>query len=164
MTDTGLGRRDFLKSAVVGGAAAATTGTAVLPEAAQAQTRAKAIRAKATATASSDPQRAFMLSDLKGATRGSLLTGNPLVAGVPATVVYVGPKRENAVATAADDAAMPTPAKPRRKKAKDVAKDTADKPAATKPADKPKAAAAKPGDAKPAQAKITAAKPKAATQ
>ena len=118
----------------------------------------------AAGTASNDPQRAFMLSDLKGATRGSLLTGNPLVAGVPATVVYVGPKRDNPVANAADDAAMPTPAKPRRKKAKDVAKDTADKPAATKPADKPadkpKAAAAKPSDAKPAQAKVTAAKPK----
>jgi len=37
MTDKGLGRRDFLKSAVVGGAAAATTGAAVLPEPAQAQ-------------------------------------------------------------------------------------------------------------------------------
>jgi D-alanyl-D-alanine carboxypeptidase len=106
----------------------------------------------AAGTASNDPQRAFMLSDLKGATRGSLLTGNPLVAGVPATVVYVGPKRDKAVATAADDAAMPTPAKPRRKKTKDVAKDTADK---------PKAAAVKPSDAKPAQAKVTAAKPKA---
>ena len=37
MTDKDLGRRDFLKSAVVGGAAAATTGTTVLSEAAQAQ-------------------------------------------------------------------------------------------------------------------------------
>jgi len=37
MTDKGVGRRDFLKSAVVGGAAAATTGTAVVSEAAQAQ-------------------------------------------------------------------------------------------------------------------------------
>jgi gluconate 2-dehydrogenase gamma chain len=37
MTDKGVGRRDFLKSAVVGGAAAATTGTAVVSEAAQPQ-------------------------------------------------------------------------------------------------------------------------------
>ena len=37
MTDKGLGRRDFLKTAVAGGAAAATTGTAILPETAAAQ-------------------------------------------------------------------------------------------------------------------------------
>ena len=37
MTDKGLGRRDFLKTAVAGGAAAATTGTATLPETAAAQ-------------------------------------------------------------------------------------------------------------------------------
>jgi gluconate 2-dehydrogenase gamma chain len=37
MTDKGLVRRDFLKGAVVGGAAAATTAPAILPETAQAQ-------------------------------------------------------------------------------------------------------------------------------
>ena len=37
MTDKGLGRRDFLKTAVASGAAAATTGTAMLPEPAAAQ-------------------------------------------------------------------------------------------------------------------------------
>ena len=36
MTDKGFGRRDFLKGAVVGGAAAAAT-PAILPDAAQAQ-------------------------------------------------------------------------------------------------------------------------------
>jgi gluconate 2-dehydrogenase gamma chain len=42
MTDKGLGRRDFLKSAVAGGAAAATTGAAMLPEANAAQSQAAA--------------------------------------------------------------------------------------------------------------------------
>src|SRR2546423_15074771 len=37
MTEEGLGRRDFLKGAVVGGAAAATATPAILPDAAQAQ-------------------------------------------------------------------------------------------------------------------------------
>jgi gluconate 2-dehydrogenase gamma chain len=37
MTDKNLGRRDFLKTAVAGGAAAATTGAAILPDTAQAQ-------------------------------------------------------------------------------------------------------------------------------
>ena len=37
MKDEGLGRRDFLKGAVVGGAAAATATPAILPDAAQAQ-------------------------------------------------------------------------------------------------------------------------------
>ncbi len=37
MNDEGLGRRDFLKGAVVGGAAAATATPAILPDAAQAQ-------------------------------------------------------------------------------------------------------------------------------
>jgi len=41
MTDQGFGRRDFLKGAVVGGAAAATT-TAIVPEGAQAQQPARA--------------------------------------------------------------------------------------------------------------------------
>ena len=37
MTDKGFGRRDFLKGAVVGGAAAATTAPAILPQSAHAQ-------------------------------------------------------------------------------------------------------------------------------
>src|SRR5215469_826666 len=90
--------------------------------------------AATTAGDSSDQQRAFMLSDLKDSQRGSLLTGNPLAA-VPPTVVYVGPKRATAVATAEDDAAVPAAARPHPKR----------KAAAT---DKAKQAAAKPADAK----------------
>ena len=37
MKDQGLGRRDFLKRAVVGGAAAATATTGINPQSAQAQ-------------------------------------------------------------------------------------------------------------------------------
>ncbi|HUI96877.1 MAG TPA: D-alanyl-D-alanine carboxypeptidase family protein [Xanthobacteraceae bacterium] len=123
-----------------------------------------------TAGDSGDQQHAFMLSDLKDSQRGSLLTGNPLAA-VPPIVVYVGPKRATAVATAADDAAIPTPAKPHKKRTKAAATEKdKDKQAAAKPADaktgdaKAKAAEAKPktGAAKTAQAKPTAAKPKAA--
>ncbi len=126
-----------------------------------------------TAGDNGDQQRAFMLSDLKDSQRGSLLTGNPLAA-VPPIVVYVGPKRATAVATAADDAAIPTPAKPhkvKRSKATDTDKEK-DKQAAAKPADAKAGdakAGEKPADAKPksstpktAQAKSTAAKPKPA--
>jgi D-alanyl-D-alanine carboxypeptidase len=51
-----------------------------------------------------DSQRAFMLSDLKGATHGSLLTGNPL-ADVPPVVVFTGAKRPTGNGEAEADAA-----------------------------------------------------------
>jgi len=135
--------------------------------------------AATTAGDSSDQQRAFMLSDLKDSQRGSLLTGNPLAA-VPPTVVYVGPKRATAIATAEDEAAVPAAAKPHPKRkaaATDKAKQAAAKPADTKggdakPGDKPadakpksstpKTAQAKPAPAKPAPAKPAPAQPKAA--
>jgi D-alanyl-D-alanine carboxypeptidase len=118
----------------------------------------------ATTAGDTGQQHAFMLSDLKDSQRGSLLTGNPLAA-VPPTVVYVGPKRASAVATAEDDAAIPTPAKPHKKRSKSAATEK-DKPAAGKPAeakgDKPAEAKSKPSAPKTAQAKSPAAKPKAA--
>ena len=135
--------------------------------------------AATTAGDSSDQQRAFMLSDLKDSQRGSLFTGNPLAA-VPPTVVYVGPKRATAVATAEDEAAVPAAAKPHPKRkaaATDKAKQAAAKPADAKggdakPGDKPadakpksstpKTAQAKPAPAKPAPAKPAPAQPKAA--
>jgi len=135
--------------------------------------------AATTAGDSSDQQRAFMLSDLKDSQRGSLFTGNPLAA-VPPTVVYVGPKRATAIATAEDEAAVPAAAKPHPKRkaaATDKAKQAAAKPADAKgsdakPGDKPadakpksstpKTAQAKPAPAKPAPAKPAPAQPKAA--
>src|SRR6185437_5224982 len=60
-----------------------------------------------------DGQRAFMLSDLKGATHGSLLTGNPLT-NVPPIVVYTGPKRPTGSGQAEADAATLKSAKPQR--------------------------------------------------
>lgn len=118
-----------------------------------------------TSSGDTDQQRAFMLSDLKDSERGSLLTGNPL-AEVPPVVVYVGPKRATAVATAEDDAAIPAPTKPHRKRK--VA--ATDKAAGEKPAEAKKSAEAKkPREAKSAksstpktaQAKVSP-KPKAA--
>jgi D-alanyl-D-alanine carboxypeptidase len=52
-----------------------------------------------------DSQRAFMLSDLKGSTHGSLLTGNPLAA-VPPMVVYTGAQRPTGSGEAEADAAL----------------------------------------------------------
>ncbi len=135
------------------------------------------------ANAETDTQRAFMLSDLKGATRGSLLTGNPL-ATVPPTIVYTGPTK-TALAVAAEAAAADAAAlRIKRKKPKVPAKATdaaqptlARKPDAKTPAAKPIAVkpdatkapgarsdAAKPDAAKAAakQAKVSAAKPKVA--
>jgi D-alanyl-D-alanine carboxypeptidase len=51
-----------------------------------------------------DSQRAFMLSDLKGATHGALLTGNPLAA-VPPIVVFTGARPPNGSGEAEADAA-----------------------------------------------------------
>jgi D-alanyl-D-alanine carboxypeptidase len=136
------------------------------------------------ASAETDTQRAFMLSDPRGTTRGSLLTGNPLAA-VPPTVVYTGPTK-TALAVAAETAAADAAAlrAKQRKKPKAPAKATdavqpalartpdAKTPAAKPIAVKPDAAkapgarsdAAKPDAAKASatQAKISAAKPKVA--
>jgi D-alanyl-D-alanine carboxypeptidase len=111
----------------------------------------------AAGTAGNDPQRAFMLSDLKGATRGSLLTGNPLAA-VPPIVVYVGPKRATATATAEDDAAIPAAKK--RKHAKKTDTKQADAKSAGAKSTDTKKPDAKKTDA--TTAKVTTAKPKAA--
>ncbi len=119
------------------------------------------------ASAETDSQRAFMLSDLKGSTRGSLMTGNPLAA-VPPTIVYTGPTK-TALAAAAEAAAADAAApRTKRKKPKATAK-TTDKaadvaPATPKTAKKPdaKAAAPKPTATKSDSAKSVAAKPDAA--
>jgi D-alanyl-D-alanine carboxypeptidase len=108
----------------------------------------------AGASADNDQQRVMTLATTKDGTGASLLTGNPLAA-VPPIVVYVGPKRAVAVATAADDAAIPV-AKPRRKP-KVVA---TDKPAAKNTAAAP--TEAKPAAKTPKTAQAKAAKPKSA--
>jgi D-alanyl-D-alanine carboxypeptidase len=127
-----------------------------------------------TSADNDDPHYAFMLSDLKGATRGSLLTGNPLAA-VPPIVVYVGPKRAAATASTEDDAAIPAAKKRKHAKKTDPKQADAKAPGATSTGTKPTGAKsgetkstdakktdAKKTDAKAAAAKIISAKPKAA--
>ena len=115
-----------------------------------------------------DSQRAFMLSDLKGATHGSLLTGNPLVAAVPPIVVYTGAARPTGSGEAEADAALlksnkkkhgpKTAAKPKTDKKTDKKADTtADKP------DKPKSPKANP-KASPKTAAATKPKTTPASQ
>ena len=70
----------------------------------------------AAGPASNDPQGAFMLSDLKGSTKTALLTGNPLVAGVPPIVVFTGPKKPSGSGEAEASAAMLKQAKKHAKK------------------------------------------------
>ena len=104
-----------------------------------------------------DSQRAFMLSDLKGATKGSLLTGNPLAA-VPPIVVYTGAKRPTGSGEAEADAATLKSAKKHKKHAPKAATAKSDKPQKADQAPKaPKSP--KPKHPKSAQAKAT--KPKA---
>jgi D-alanyl-D-alanine carboxypeptidase len=116
---------------------------------------------EASNTGDTDQQRAMMLSNLKGATRASLLTGNPLAA-VPPIVVYTGARKPSGSGEAEANAATIKPAKKKQAKG-DKAK--GDKPS-TKTADaKPDtkgdaAKSAKPSAPKTAQAKT--AKPKAA--
>jgi D-alanyl-D-alanine carboxypeptidase len=116
---------------------------------------------EASNTGDTDQQRAMMLSNLKGATRASLLTGNPLAA-VPPIVVYTGARKPSGSGEAEANAATIKPAKKKQAKG-DKAK--GDKPS-TKTADaKPDtkgdaAKSAKPSAPKTAQAK--SAKPKAA--
>src|SRR5262249_9189545 len=109
--------------------------------------------AASSASADGDQQRAFMLSDLKGATKASLLTGNPLIAAVPPIVVYTGPKKPSGTGEAEANASM-------LKQPQKHAKKT-DKPKPDAKGDKAEAAkSTKPPAPKTAQAKPT--KPKAA--
>jgi D-alanyl-D-alanine carboxypeptidase len=109
--------------------------------------------ASAGGGADGDQQRAFMLSDLKGSTKTALLTGNPLVAGVPPIVVFTGPKKPSGSGEAEASAAMLKQAKKHAKKS--------DKPKPDAKGEKTEAAKdTKPSAPKTAQAKPT--KPKVA--
>jgi D-alanyl-D-alanine carboxypeptidase len=94
-----------------------------------------------------DSQRAFMLTDLKGSTRGSLMTGNPL-ANVPPIVVFTGAKQPTGSGDTEADAATVQSAK-KHKHGPKSAKTKSDKP--DKSAKSPKA----PKTPKTAQAKAT---------
>jgi D-alanyl-D-alanine carboxypeptidase len=74
-----------------------------------------------------DSQRAFMLSDLKGATHESLLTGNP-AAAVPPIVVFTGAKRPTGGGEAEADAATLKSAKKHKKHSPKAAKTKSDTP------------------------------------
>jgi D-alanyl-D-alanine carboxypeptidase len=102
-----------------------------------------------------DSQRAFMLSDLKGSTHGSLLTGNPL-ADVPPMVVYTGAQRPTGSGEAEADAAL---LKSNKKKAKHGPKTAAKPKNDTKTDAKTDTKADK--SAKPKTPKTAQAKPKA---
>ena len=110
----------------------------------------------ASAGADGDQQRAFMLSDLKGSTRGTLLIGNPLAA-VPPIVVYTGPKKPSGSGDAEADAAMLKQAKKHAKKSdkpKPDAKASAAKSDKTEAAKNTKPSAPKTAQAKPAKPKV----------
>jgi D-alanyl-D-alanine carboxypeptidase len=107
----------------------------------------------ASTSADGDQQRAFMLSDLKGATRGALLTGNPLAA-VPPIVVYTGAKRPSGSGEVEANAATLN-SRHKHKTAKNSDKNSDAKATSANPA------AAKTKAAKTAQAKVTT-KPKVA--
>jgi len=107
------------------------------------------------ASPDTDQQRAMMLSDLKGATKASLLTGNPLAA-VPPIVVYTGARKPSGSGEAEANAATIKPAKKKQAKGDKPSPKTADA-----KADKTEAAkSAKASAPKTAQAKTT--KPKVA--
>ena len=117
----------------------------------------------ASAGPDGDQQRAFMLSDLKGSTKGSLLTGNPLVAAVPPIVVYTGPKKPTGSGQAEADAAMLKQPKKHAKKSDKqndkpkIADTKTDKSAAakkTEAAKNTKPAAPKTAQAKPQKPKV----------
>jgi D-alanyl-D-alanine carboxypeptidase len=106
-----------------------------------------------------DSQRAFMLSDLKGSTHGSLLTGNPLAA-VPPMVVYTGAQRPTGSGEAEADAALLKSNKKKTKHGpKTAAKPKTDTKTDTKTGTKTDAKADK--SAKPKPPKTAQAKPKA---
>jgi D-alanyl-D-alanine carboxypeptidase len=119
-----------------------------------------------------DQQRAMMLSELKGATKTSLLTGNPLAA-VPPIVVYTGARKPagsgEAEANAAGsgeaeaNAATIKPAKKKQAKGDKPAPKAADAKPADAKADKTDKSA-KPAAPKTAQAKSTKPKPAPTTQ
>ncbi len=109
----------------------------------------------ASAGSDADPQRAMMLSDLKGSTTASLLTGNPLAAGPP-IVVFTGAKKPAGSGEAEANAATIKPAKKHAKAKGDKASSkTTEAKADVKPD-----AAKKPAAPKTAQAKTS--KPKVA--
>jgi D-alanyl-D-alanine carboxypeptidase len=118
---------------------------------------------EASTSGDTDQQRAMMLSDLKGATKASLLTGNPLAA-VPPIVVFTGARKPAGNGEAEANAATIKPAKKKQAKgdkAKGDKTKTADAKTADAKTDKTEAAkSAKPSAPKTAQAKT--AKPKAA--
>jgi len=118
---------------------------------------------EASSSPDNDQQRAMMLSDLKGATRATLLTGNPLAA-VPPIVVFTGARKPAGSGEAEANAATIKPAKKKQAKGAKAAKTTeakADTKGDTKKDTKGDAAkSAKPPAPKTAQAKP--AKPKVA--
>jgi D-alanyl-D-alanine carboxypeptidase len=119
----------------------------------------------ASASADGGQQRAFMLSDLKGSTKASLLTGNPLAAGPP-IVVFTGAKRPSGSGEAEADAATLKSPKKHAKAKGDKAKGDKTKvsdakaDAKTEAAKTAKTSAAKSTTPKTAQAKTS--KPKVA--
>jgi D-alanyl-D-alanine carboxypeptidase len=120
---------------------------------------------EASNTGDTDQQRAMMLSDLKGAIKTSLLTGNPLAA-VPPIVVYTGARKPSGSGEAEANAATIKPAKKKQAKGDKAKGDksstkTTEAKTETKPDTKGDAAKpAKPSPPKTAQAKT--AKPKVA--
>jgi len=109
-----------------------------------------------------DQQRAMMLSDLKGATKASLLTGNPLVAAVPPTVVFTGPKKPSGSGETEANAATIKPAKKKQAKGDKGDKPKGDKAVATEAKTDTKSDAAKSSSttAKPPAPKTAQAKTK----
>jgi D-alanyl-D-alanine carboxypeptidase len=105
---------------------------------------------------SNDQQRAFMLSDLKGATKAALLTGNPLAAGPP-IVVFTGARKPTGSGEAEADAATLKAAKKHAKAKADKAGDKAK--AADAKADSAKTSGAKASGAKTSAPKTAQAKP-----
>jgi D-alanyl-D-alanine carboxypeptidase len=115
---------------------------------------------EASTSADTDQQRAMMLSDLKGAIKTSLLTGNPLAA-VPPIVVYTGARKPSGSGEAEANAATIKPAKKKQAKGDKSSTKTTEAKTETKPDTKGDAAKpAKPSPPKTAQAKT--AKPKVA--
>src|SRR5262249_36242955 len=78
---------------------------------------------EASSSPDNDQQRAMMLSDLKGATRAPLLTGNPLAA-VPPIVVFTGARKPAGSGEAEANAATIKPAKKKQAKGDKAAKTT----------------------------------------
>jgi D-alanyl-D-alanine carboxypeptidase len=116
---------------------------------------------EASTTSDTDQQRAMMLSDLKGATKASLLTGNPLAA-VPPIVVFTGARKPSGSGEAEASAATIKPAKKKQAKGDKAKGDKSSTKTTEAKADTKGDAAktAKPSAPKTAQAKTS--KPKVA--